>query len=521
MKIRFPLCAQIITVFFVNIFLLLAICLLFFSSQFDFGWQTLIYSPIGMRIQSIAFVVDRQIRALPTREWNHVLAEFGESYGVKFYLFDPTGDQIAGDPITLPVQVKQKITEIPPHMKHIHHEFKTPGAVVPGPDSLSSSTRPQTAALNSPPDSPFVDVEHGMPSPPPFSTFLPFPSPPGRLFLNTHSPDMTWIGAFTFPSEDFTEPGTLLAATPNLWQTRLIYDFSPVLLLLSGVLLVSLFVWWPFIYGITTALHRLTSTTERIAQGNFETSLRMHRFDEIGQLAQSISIMSAKLKVFVFGQRRFLGDVAHELCAPMSRLQMAVEILVLSCNDQQMVALNYIREEVEQMSSLINELLAFSKAGIMGKELQLVSVDLELLLLKVSSLAPFKSPPILEIHPPISCQGDELLLERAFGNILRNASRYASDSGPVLIQAKRIDNEVVIIFADNGPGVKPEALEFLGQPFYRPESSRNRSSGGVGLGLSIVKTCVEACGGRIALRNRDPKGLEVEMRLVANKDSEP
>jgi two-component system sensor histidine kinase CpxA len=99
---------------------------------------------------------------------------------------------------------------------------------------------------------------------------------------------------------------------------------------------------------------------------------------------------------------------------------------------------------------------------------------------------------------------------------MRNADRYAPDSGPLLIKAERIDKHIIIKFADNGPGVPPDTLELLCEPFYRPESSRNRSSGGVGLGLAIVKTCIESCQGSVALRNRQPTGLEVEIKLFAD-----
>ena len=67
--------------------------------------------------------------------------------------------------------------------------------------------------------------------------------------------------------------------------------------------------------------------------------------------------------------------------------------------------------------------------------------------------------------------------------------------------------------ADHGPGVPPEALARLFDPFFRPETARTRETGGVGLGLAIVKSCVEACGGRVAVRNREPSGLELIFML--------
>jgi two-component system sensor histidine kinase CpxA len=123
------------------------------------------------------------------------------------------------------------------------------------------------------------------------------------------------------------------------------------------------------------------------------------------------------------------------------------------------------------------------------------------------------------------------LLGRALGNVVRNALRYASPTGgadysyrptmrtdghptgPITISAREHADRVTIYITDCGPGVPEEALHRLFDPFFRPESARTRETGGVGLGLAIVKTCVEACGGTVAVRNVKPSGLQVEFEL--------
>ena len=106
-------------------------------------------------------------------------------------------------------------------------------------------------------------------------------------------------------------------------------------------------------------------------------------------------------------------------------------------------------------------------------------------------------------------------LFRSLANILRNAIRYAGDAGPIVVSASEKGGVVSIIVADNGPGIPASELEEVFKPFYRPEFARQRETGGVGLGLAIVRTCVEACGGTVKCRNRSPKGLEAEIRLPA------
>ena len=104
-------------------------------------------------------------------------------------------------------------------------------------------------------------------------------------------------------------------------------------------------------------------------------------------------------------------------------------------------------------------------------------------------------------------------LDRAIGNILRNAVRYAADSGPIYIHAAQLDGATVIGISDQGPGVPVETLPRLFEPFYRPEAARRRSTGGSGLGLAITKRCIEACRGTVTARLREPAGLEIVISI--------
>src|SRR5262249_19542307 len=130
-------------------------------------------------------------------------------------------------------------------------------------------------------------------------------------------------------------PGVLLAASPNLWQTRLFLDFEPVLAVIVGILALSILFWWPFIYRITRSLTQLTRVTEKIAEGRCDTRLKASRFDEWGCLSESVNSMAERLNDFVVGQKRFLGDTAHELCSPVARLQVALELLESSGTAEQ------------------------------------------------------------------------------------------------------------------------------------------------------------------------------------------
>ena len=102
--------------------------------------------------------------------------------------------------------------------------------------------------------------------------------------------------------------------------------------------------------------------------------------------------------------------------------------------------------------------------------------------------------------------------------MIRNALRHGAKAGPVTVEAARTGEEVTITVSDLGPGVAQEELPKIFEPFYRADASRTRETGGTGLGLTIVKACVQSCGGSVAARNREPGGFEVQIRLGAAEE---
>ena len=107
----------------------------------------------------------------------------------------------------------------------------------------------------------------------------------------------------------------------------LIFDPKPWLALGFGVVVFSLLFWLPLVRGITRTIGRMMQTTRQIADGRFDVRVNLRRRDELGALGESIDQMAARLDGLVAGQKRFLGDIAHELCSPLARLQMALGIL--------------------------------------------------------------------------------------------------------------------------------------------------------------------------------------------------
>ena len=115
-------------------------------------------------------------------------------------------------------------------------------------------------------------------------------------------------------------------------------------------------------------------------------------------------------------------------------------------------------------------------------------------------------------------EADPSLFDRAIANLVRNAVQYAGAAGPIAITAASEATGTVITVSDTGPGVSPESIERIFDPFYREDVARNRRTGGVGLGLAIVRSAVEACGGTVSCRNRQPHGLEVRLAFKGLED---
>jgi two-component system sensor histidine kinase CpxA len=315
-------------------------------------------------------------------------------------------------------------------------------------------------------------------------------------------------------------PVTLVMVSSTLSGGGLLVDFGPALRICGIALALSIVFWIPLVRGITGSIAKLRDATAEIAVRKFDIRVNDRRGDEIGERGSAINTMAERLAGLMNGQRRFLSDVAHELCAPLSRLQVALGILEERSRDEALppeqlqVRLSDLREEVDHMAGLVNELLSFSRAALGTNQARLTTIELLPVLEGAVRREAVEGCEILvECPPHLRATADPDLLGRSIGNLVRNAIRYAGHAGPVRIAALPHAEGVHVTVSDQGPGVPADALPQLFDPFYRVDTSRTRETGGVGLGLTIARTCVEACGGTIRARNREQGGLEVEIAL--------
>jgi two-component system sensor histidine kinase CpxA len=307
-------------------------------------------------------------------------------------------------------------------------------------------------------------------------------------------------------------PGTVIVRTDSLWTLARLLRLGPGLAIGAGALLLSLLFWLPLVGGITRSLARLNRATERIAEGEFATRVELDRRDEIGQLGHSVNRMAERLDTLVNGQKRFLGDVAHELGSPLGRLQVATEILESRADPALQPQIADVREEVQHMAALVNELLAFTKAGLHDRDVTLSTVPLAPLVQRVLAREDPARRVTADLEPELSVLAEPVLLERALGNLIRNALRYAP-AGVITVSIQPAGPRAILTVADEGPGVPADALARLGEPFYRPDAARTSEAGGTGLGLAIVRASIAANRGSVTYRNRKPHGFEATIAL--------
>jgi two-component system sensor histidine kinase CpxA len=197
-------------------------------------------------------------------------------------------------------------------------------------------------------------------------------------------------------------------------------------------------------------------------------------------------------------------------------MQLSLGLLDSQLDGGKSAPLSSLHGEAEHMAELLNELLLFSRAEASSVRTNPQRVAL----LGVATTAVQREHSEQRVSIDIAADMQVIaypqLLLRALSNLVRNARRYAEEAAnPIEITAAIVGTAVQVVVRDRGPGVPEADLVKLGEPFFRPEPSRSRDTGGFGLGLAIVRRCIAACGGEVRFRNREGGGFEAEIRLEA------
>lgn len=496
-KITSSLFAKILLWFFLNLLLVVAALTLFFAFQPQVHLHDFFGRQGSDRLQAAGMLISHDLNQARPEEWSAILARHGAVHGVDFVAVMENGTIFSRTLKTLPEQIMHSSREVLLRHKGQGRGMRRFSEQHNAFDKNCRAEKIETCLKKIPPPD-----RHGRKA---------------YFIMRSKEPTRYWFGSKLLLQPDKQHRpvfGLLLAVSDSITGHGFFFDPLPWMVVAAAVLLFSALLWIPLVRHITKPLVRMTRAAEEIAKGNFNVSIHEPRADEIGRLAKTINNMTARLAEYVQGQKRFLGDAAHELGSPVARIQFGLGVLEQRLEGGNQERVLDVMEDVEEMSKLIRELLAFSRA-----EMNSAAVDLEeILLLPVLEAAVRReaTPAVridVQVDPEISVIASADLLTRALANLLRNAVKYAGAAGAITLTARQKDGRAILTVKDSGPGVAEEYLDRLFDPFFRPEPSRDRDSGGVGLGMAIVKTCVAACKGTVSARNREPHGFAVTIRL--------
>ena len=308
--------------------------------------------------------------------------------------------------------------------------------------------------------------------------------------------------------------------TPWVLQIGPLYQmnrYPPELLALIVVLGLSLIglTIYLLVRSLEQRLRALEGAATHIASGRLDARVPTRGADSVGRLASSFNAMAEHLQRSLSTQRELVRAVSHELRTPVARLRFGLEMIADAPSDAaRRKYMDGMDSDIQDLDKLVDEMLTYARLEQGSPALSFVSVEICALLTRViDELGPLSSQVKVSLGSISSVHADDedatveaepRYLHRAVQNLVSNAMRYAESqvviSCQVGLKRCRIDVE------DDGPGVPQEAWERLFSPFERLDDSRTRSSGGHGLGLSIVRRIIYWHGGRAQIGRSERLG---------------
>lgn len=306
----------------------------------------------------------------------------------------------------------------------------------------------------------------------------------GRVFVSVPLEDGTWLNV----AQRFERrrPG------PGLWPLFVVLGLS-----LAATLLVGL----RFVRRLTTPMRRLEAAARRAGRGDRSARVPETGARELRELAAAFNEMQERIARFDAERIRLVAAVGHDLRTPITSLRIRAEMLDEEVREPMVRTL-------DEMAVMADGLLAFARgeAGEISAPL-----DLAALVEEVCSEAsvPFTAP------GPAMVEGRKVALRRIVSNLLTNAERYAGGGS---VRMERRGPQVAVHVEDRGPGIAPERLEEMMEPFARLDPSRSGDTGGAGLGLSIARSLARSHGGELTLSPREGGGLMATLTLPLSEE---
>ncbi|WP_234124267.1 sensor histidine kinase [Clostridium hydrogenum] len=292
---------------------------------------------------------------------------------------------------------------------------------------------------------------------------------------------------------------------------------SALIALILG-LIISIF----FSKQISLPLTKITSTANKIRTGDLEArSLVISKTKEIDDLSTSINYLAETLQKQELLRKRLTSDMAHELRTPLTNLKSHIEALLDKVFEPTDEILTGFYEEIQRLIKLVNGLNDAAKleqaTTLLNKSRFNLSLELDKI---INSFKPLYETSGLKIYSELATNleifMDKDKFKQVIYNLLSNALKYSKENGEVLVTLKAFANTIIIEIKDNGIGISEKDLPFIFERLYRSDESRNKNTGGAGIGLTIVKNIVEAHKGTIKVTSSLGVGTTFIIALPKN-----
>jgi len=288
-------------------------------------------------------------------------------------------------------------------------------------------------------------------------------------------------------------PKAAFGLTP--WQTRIAIWF-----LLSGVALAP--IAYLFARRLSAPIRGMARAAERLGRDPNAPPVDLRGSAEVAVAAAAFNDMQARLARYVEDRTAMMASIAHDLRTPLTRLRFRIE----SAPEEQRAKM---AADLDQMEEMVSATLAFVRDATRPGE----RTPLELSSLVESvcdEMAETGACCEVRSADKVVLEGDPMALRRLFANLLENALKFG---GQARARVYHDGVQAVVEVEDDGPGIPEGELERVFEPFYRREPSRSRKTGGIGLGLAVVRTIARGHGGDVALANRPGGGLTARVQL--------
>ena len=313
-------------------------------------------------------------------------------------------------------------------------------------------------------------------------------------------------------------PRLNIADTPH--QRFLREQKSAFALVAGAVVILSALLSLLLARRLVRPLGELAHATHQLAAGSFTVRVPVTSEDELGQLAGDFNSLALALEKSELTRRQWVADISHELRTPLAILRGEIEALQDGIRQPNHETINSLHDEVQRLGRLVDDLYQLSLSDVGALTYRKTGLDLAEVLAGIVAL--YRDECVsrniqLEADIPEAGRatvfGDKERLRQLFTNLLDNSLKYTDGGGTLQLGLQVLNGVVTVDFRDSAPGVTPAERERLFERLYRVESSRNRSTGGAGLGLAICRNIVEAHGGNIVAESSPLGGLWIRIEL--------